>query len=938
MLLATSIAMLAAALPHPHPTAMVSSLPLPAVLLSELPPFEDVAGEYEPIISTADGSSGFWSLYRDPESDHLLIELPPGSEGQGLLVAFTIARGTIQAGVQMGDQYLYWTRLRDRILLMHPNIAVLTSGDFESQQGHERVFTDQLVMDLPVLCEGPGGGPVIDGTALFLHGASQFTGRGARSDLGTIAKAKSFPGNVELAFDLPLADGRMGRIYYSIRGVPEEGNYEPRLADHRIGYFTTTHKDIGDPSVDDPWVRYVTRWRLEKADPSLKTSPPKEPIVFYLEHTIPVRYRRWVREGVLEWNRAFEQIGIVNAIEVYQQDARTGAHMDKDPEDARYNFILWTNSSMGFAIGPSRIDPRTGQILDADIVMDEGFISGWVNAWKKLLPEVAMENFDAATRQWLSSRPHWDPRVRLAPPHLRAETIARIRSEQAAGHPAQRADASLIGDQEYDGLAGRTSQVNGACLHGMVQAAELALVRMHPAVIARLQDDADGDEGGDGEDGPDMLDGVPDWFIGPLLRDIIMHETGHTLGLRHNFKASTIYGMAQMNDENFEPEAICGSVMEYSPININVEDGPSQGDFTMMTIGPYDYWAIEYGYTPDDESLDGILSRVNEPLLTYATDEDTFGSDPTARRFDWSSNPLDYADSQIRLVQELRSTLLDRMVEDGDSWAKARKGYEMLLYRQVSAVSMAADWIGGSIHNRGRKGDPGDRDPIEDLDPNLQRRAMGIVLVHTMRDEAYGLSPQLLSKMTIEKWWDDENMADIFDDPPWPIHERISGIQASALSMLLNPGTLARVHDAEYRIPAGDDAFTMAELIRAVTDESWSELSSLDRRSTARQPAISSLRRNLQVEHLGRLVELSLMEDSMSPAHRTMQSLCRAELREIAGRIDDAGTARLDPYSAAHLIDARDRITKALDAQYTIGSSDGGGGLPSFLFLEPPSN
>ena len=118
-----------------------------------------------------------------------------------------------------------------------------------------------------------------------------------------------------------------------------------------------------------------------------------------------MRYRRWVRGGVLEWNKAFEKIGIVNAIEVYQQDASTGAHMEKDPEDARYNFLLWTNANMGFAIGPSRVDPRTGQILDADIVMDEGFIASYVNAWRTIIPQIALEGFGPETLAWLETRP-----------------------------------------------------------------------------------------------------------------------------------------------------------------------------------------------------------------------------------------------------------------------------------------------------------------------------------------------------------------------------------------------------------------------------------------------------------------------------------------------------------------------------------------------------
>ena len=139
--------------------------------------------------------------------------------------------------------------------------------------------------------------------------------------------------------------------------------------------------------------------------------------IFFLSIRRPPRstlfpYTTLFRSGVLEWNKAYEKIGIVNAIEVYQQDASTGAHMDKDPEDARYNFVLWTNADMGFAIGPSRVDPETGRILDADIVMDEAFVTGWIKSWHILLPEIAMESFDPQAREWLKTHPNWDPRIR----------------------------------------------------------------------------------------------------------------------------------------------------------------------------------------------------------------------------------------------------------------------------------------------------------------------------------------------------------------------------------------------------------------------------------------------------------------------------------------------------------------------------------------------
>jgi len=455
-------------------------------------------------------------------------------------------------------------------------------------------------------------------------------------------------------------------------------------------------------------------------------------------------------------------------------------------------------------------------------------------------------------------------------------------------------------------------------------------------------EDGDEDEDGDGDgeeyDG-DMLDGVPDWFIGPLLRDVIMHEVGHTLGLRHNFKASTVYDMSEMNDQNFEPEAICGSVMEYSPLNINVEDGPDQGDFTMMTIGPYDYWAIEYGYTTDEEALPDILSRVNEPQLAYATDEDTFDSDPTSRRFDWGRNPLDYADSQIRLVKQLRETILDRMVKDGQSWARARSGYEMLLNRQFSSIGTAASWLSGTINNRARKGDPGDRNPIEEIAPSMQRRALVLILENAMRDEAWGLNSDLLHKMTIEKYWDNGGGRSAMTNSAFPIHQRIGGMQASALSMMLNPSTLGDLYDGEFRNDSSIDVLTMAEVIQAVTDEVWSELSDMPSNSTLRKPAISSLRRNLQSEHLARLIELSLEEDAGTPASRTIQSLVRLQLHDILASIQGANPnaigspSSMDVYTRAHLIDASMKIEKVLNAQFTIGGDSGGGGGFDFFML-----
>jgi hypothetical protein len=421
-----------------------------------------------------------------------------------------------------------------------------------------------------------------------------------------------------------------------------------------------------------------------------------------------------------------------------------------------------------------------------------------------------------------------------------------------------------------------------------------------------------------------------------MLKDVVMHEVGHTLGLRHNFKASTAYGLDEMNQEGFMQRPMTGSVMDYTPININVGDGPVQGPYTMVTIGPYDYWAIEYGYT-SERDLKPILARVADEDLPYATDEDTWGPDPLARRFDFGADSLEYADSTLRLTSHLREKILDRIVKEGSSWAKARQAYQILLNRHLSAVSIAANWIGGAHVNRDHKGDPGDRDPIEVVPAEQQRRALRLVIDNTFYEDAFGLTPELLAKMTVDKWWDQGGGGSIFDDPTWPVHERILAIQAVAMTMLLNPTTLNRVYDNEFRVSADEDMITVPEIINAVADAAWSELDQTNGgKYTARKPMISSIRRNLQREHIERMIDLTMSNDGFGAAAKPVSNLTVYKLREILGKIEKAtskNTDRIDPYTLAHLSEAKVRIEKALDADYiyNLDSIRIGGGMPMFF-------
>jgi hypothetical protein len=969
---------LALALLLPAPVLAQEASPAPAAAKPEdkpdFRPWSEVGKGFEPVPSTDDNKS-FYALFIKRKEHQLLAELPRGFEGQRHFIALTIASGEEYAGLQFGEMYVYWKRVHDRLLLIEPNIGTRSTGDQESKSSVENLFTDRVIIDVPILAMGPSGQPVIDMRELLVARASTFFGGavgGANTRVAQLKKSKPFERNVEIAWEMPVGNGRLKEFHYSISLIRDNPAFKPRKADERVGYFTTVYRDLGKVQDKDKWVRYVNRWHLEKRDPSLRMSPPKEPIVFYIDSAVPVKYRQAVREGVLEWNKAFEQVGIINAVEVYQQDQATGAHMDKDPENVKFNFVRWLANDQGTAIGPSRVHPLTGEILDADIILTDGWIRYFWVQFNDIMPELAMEGMSPETLAWLETRPQWDPRIRLADPAQRPMLLAQRARKGvtaygghaiAAGDPALAHTASrMMGDHEMDGLVNRVSQTNGLCLAAKGKAFDMAQMRLALELLeASNYDEAawmSQDEAADGDKKdedkkddqtkdkkkPNLLDGIPDWFVQPLLRDLVMHEVGHTLGLRHNFRASAQWDMDELASiEGKQP--FTASVMDYTPINMVVRDGKVVGDVGMTTVGPYDMWAIEYGYTLEDPAK--VLKRAGEEQLQYATDEDTSGPDPLARRYDFGKDPLKYAQSQMELARYHRSRLLDKFVKDGDSWSRVRRGYTITLGMQTRSLSMMANWLGGTFVSRDRKGDQGNRSPLTVVPAAQQRAALRFVLDNAFRDDSFGLTTDILQKMTVDKWIDEGGWGEASQEPTFPIHDRIGGIQASAMTMILNPTVVRRVFDNEFRVPSDQDALTLAELLESVEKEVWSELDQSPRGSTARKPHISSLRRGLQREYVDRMLDLMKPSNISGEAGKAVTNLVTSKLRalsaKLAKEVGDKGTEQgsLDPYSFAHLSEAKLRIDQALDAKVIYNTNDFGGfgNMPFFFsFGQDPAS
>jgi Met-zincin/Domain of unknown function (DUF5117)/Domain of unknown function (DUF5118) len=847
------------------------------------------------------GDGGLFPVYR--KDNEAFIEIPAAKLGQPFLLATSMAGGPRYTGFQWWTTVASWERLGDRLLLIEREVRYRVRDPRQPMaEIVRRTYTDRLLHSMPIAGLN-GQNPVVPVDDLFAKQARTFFGDQARQldqNVVRIEKLKSFPNNVELALTLPdkAQEGRFVTLAYSLSFLPDPraDRYRGRVADDRVGYFLTVVRDYTDDSeATDRFVRYVNRWNLEKADPSLERSPVKEPIVFYIENTVPFRYRQAIADGVSEWNRAFEQVGLQGAIVVRQQTDTEFA--DLDPEDVRYNFIRWIVSDRAFAMGPSRVNPWTGQILDADIVFDESMVRSYMREYDVSLRLDGRRFFGAEQVGELDRAPERYPFA-----HAPADMLSREQVEDA-----ELARLDPLGDVDHR-----------VCSLGQGLSHELSMGLM----AARL------DGGVEALGQP-----VPQAFLDEIVKDIVMHEVGHTLGLRHNFKASTWRTLAEINSAE-APDAICGSVMDYNPVNVRSTTDEPQGAYTMRTLGPYDVWAIRYGYGiygNEAEALAALTAQVAQTEYTYATDEDVAGPDPHVARWDLSADPLDFAEARMNMVARLLDGVVERVVAEGQSYADARRAVDMLLYDHQSAALTAARFVGGIHINRDHRGDPDGRQPVVPVSAEQQRRALELICVRVLSAGNYEFSPEVLRSLGRGNWrhWGSNDTA---RPHAYPYQSRVLTVQAWALYGLLNPGTLERLLESEALVDPDADLLTVPEVFTRVSQAVFGGLldGALDPKgASARSPLVPTLQRNLQRHYVGQLIAMTVEnENSTTPA--AVRTVARLEVTRLRDLLAVHDTNAYDLYTRAHLEEMQARIGQALDAGFRIGGGiSGGSGLPS---------
>ncbi len=411
-------------------------------------------------------------------------------------------------------------------------------------------------------------------------------------------------------------------------------------------------------------------------------------------------------------------------------------------------------------------------------------------------------------------------------------------------------------------------------------------------------------------------DKLPDDLVTQVIKETVMHEVGHTLGLRHNFKGSTMLKNEQLHDLAVtRKNGLVGSVMDYNPVNL-APKGVKQGDFFTNTIGPYDYWAIEYAYKPisgdENEELHKIASRGAEPGLDYGTDEDLYQtSDPLVNQWDLGNDPMKFAQERMLLAEELMKGLADRVVDKGEGYQRARVAFSLLLRQYGDGAYLTANFVGGEALNRDHRGDPNGRDPLAPVKPAKQREALAFLQTHILTDKPFRFPPDVLRKLGADRWLHWGNESTWMRGVDFPLHERILSIQSIVLNELLDPQTLGRVQNLALTTDEKEQPLTVAEIFRSLTDSIFIDLPNNDKAATEKS---SVTRRNLQRAYLRHLSSLVVRGNPPPDA----KSLARMHLRDIGKRIDQLMSdkkVQLDDTLRAHLEESKELIAKVLNAQ-----------------------
>ncbi len=556
------------------------------------------------------------------------------------------------------------------------------------------------------------------------------------------------------------------KVQHSIIEVPES-DYKPRFDDPRVGYFMTQVNDLTSYS-STPYRDLIHRWNLVKKDPNAELSEPVEPIVFWIENTTPLEIRETIKSAGEAWNIAFEKAGFKNAMQIkIQPDTATW-----DAGDIRYNVLRWTSSPRPVfgGYGPSFCNPRTGQILGADIMLEFNTLRGML----------FIEGVFAK-----------------------------------AGFPNFEAEEELFEFNENFCSAGKYA----------------AFHQSFGNLANNVFEESDEEESK---------------MLNEFLHFLILHEIGHTLGLNHNMKSSNLHSLDEIdNDSITSATGLMGSVMDYPAINFSY-DRDHQGQYWTTRPGPYDLWAIEYGYKPvsDEKELEKILSRSTEPELFFGNDADDMRApgkaiDPRVNVNDMTSDPIEYSIQRMELCDMVLDEIIPKYSIKDQSYQELRDAYFYVTGQYWVALTTISRFVGGVYVDRAFSGQEGATMPYIPVESEKQKKAMNAITKFAFAPNAFQSSGDIYHYLQTQRRG--FNFFSSTEDPK--VHERILNIQKNILDQLLHPVVLQRIVDTELY----GNSYVLSQMMTDLNDAIFKADASGN---------VNTIRQNLQLDYTKRLIKI----------------------------------------------------------------------------------
>ena len=692
---------------------------------------------------------GLFPLFQDTANGNVMLLVKKDQLNKDYIYFSYTVDGVVAAGHFRGsfrDNKVFTIRRHfDKIELIVLNTNFYFDPNNPVSKAAKANISEAILSSQKIVAEDHKTGEIlIDASAVFLSESMQQIKPSARPgamgfQLGMLSKDKTKFVNlrnyakntdliVEYVYDNANPMGSGGKEVTDPRAVSimvqhtlieaPDNNFEPRADDPRIGYFSEQIEDMTSTEAVS-YKDLIHRWHLVKKDPNAAISEPVEPIVWWIENTTPQEFRSTIKEAGEKWNIAFEKAGFKNAVLVKEQPDTA----NWDAGDIRYNVLRWTSSPQppfgGY--GPSFVDPRTGQILGADIMFEYIFVTNRLRQEKLFVSEGMQDE---------------------------------------------------IGNNSFKNFCDAHDHLHQTTLFG--------------SQVLNVQ----------GLSEIEKRD-----YIKQSLYYLVLHEMGHTLGLNHNMKASQMLKPSQIHNKTITQEiGLIASVMDYPAANI-AKDKNKQGDYFTTRPGPYDLWAIEFGYAPSlpDPKLETerqikLLSRANDTLLIFGNDADDMrgsfsGIDPRVNVNDLSGDAISYGIERMQLSLDLMGKIKGKYTKPNQSYQELKQAHNVLINEYFQQANVIVKYIGGVYVNRAFVGQPGEGKAYIPVAIADQKRAMKALSDYAFASNSFGFQNNLYPYLQSQRRG--FGFFSSTEDPK--INERILAFQTTILSHLSNPTVLKRM-------------------------------------------------------------------------------------------------------------------------------------------------